>query len=130
MIDVGTEYQTIGENKVDISGENYGYIASHVFYGNYDYWNSHSWTLTLTGFQSTKVEIDFEKLELEQNEDGRCYDYLLIDSLDKLCKKPTNPITLNMDISTNTISFHFITDTINVERGFWLLYKGNVTLNL
>ena len=126
-IDVGTH--SIGRTTRDITGEDYGYIVSHRYYGNTPYVKNGRWELTLTGLQSNNVEIEFEQFELEE-ESGRCYDYLLIDSRDKLCKKPTNPITVNVNSSTNQISFTFITDSVVNRRGFWLLYRGNFTLSL
>ena len=68
---------------------------------------------------------------MKEKRNGSCVDYLLIDSLDKFCEKPTNLITVNMNISTLDISFTFITDSAAVhDGGFWLLYQGNFILNL
>ena len=128
MIDIGA--QKTGSRITNIIGEDYGYIVSHLYYGNGDYWTSRNWTLTLTGLQSTKVEIYFEKFDVEKRRNGSCVDYLLIDTLDKFCEKPTNPITANVNISTNQISFTFITDSAVYGKGFWLYYRGNFTLNL
>ena len=123
MIDVGT--QPTGHRTLDIDGEDYGYIVSHLNYGSGDYWNSRNWTLSLTDFQSTNVEINFEKFNVEEMRNGQCKDYLLIDSLYKFCEKPANPITVNVNISTNQISFTFITNSVDNGGGFWLLYRGN-----
>ena len=121
VIDVDT--QATGSRTIDISGEDYGYIVSHKWYGQQNYQNNRTWTLTLTGLQSNNVEIYFEQFDVEKG-DAECYDYLQIDSLYKLCEKPTNPIIVNVDLSTNEISFTFTTDNSIGRKGFWLRYKG------
>ena len=68
---------------------------------------------------------------MEGKKNGLCVDYLQINSLDKFCEKPTNPITVNVNTSTNQIFFTFITDSAAVhEGGFWLFYRSKFTFSL
>ena len=124
-IDAGTEQQENGHGTVGIGSKQSGYIVSHLKYGQEAYWNSHNWTLTLTGFQSNMVEIVFEQFDLESPLDTKCYDYLLIQYLNMICTVPNNKsITIELDPSTDNITLTFYTNISKKRKGFWLFYEG------
>ena len=125
VIDAGTKLQLTGLNTISIDSEQYGYIVSHQNYGQEAYWNSHNWTLTLTGFQSSMVEILCEQIDLESSYDTKCFDYLLIQYLNKICTVPRNKsIMIELDSSTDNLTLTFYTDGSSARKGFWLVYKG------
>ena len=112
---------------IDVSGEDYGYIVSHQTYGQSDYRASRSWTLTLEGFKSSKVEIEFERLALRKGE-GECYDYLQISSSSQICM-PAGKITVDLSpVTSKSIIFNFVTSNRINRAGFWLQYKGMLKL--
>ena len=103
---------------------------SHQYYGESDYRDSRNWTLTLTGLKSSKVEIEFEHLVLRKV-DGKCYDYLQINSLSKICEPPTDTITVDLPSATSkSVKFNLVTSSVHNEYGFWLQYKGRYVTKL
>ena len=125
VIDIGSESENLGSRTIDVSGEDYGYIVSHQDYGRSDYRNSRNWTLTLTGLKSSKVEIEFEHLDLQKGADGRCYDYFQINSLGQICEPPAGKITVELRSAAPVhINFNVVsTSVVFNDDGFWLQYK-------
>ena len=126
VIDIGNSRESSGLRTIDVSGEDYGYIVSHQNYERYDYWDNRNWTLTLTGLKSTRVEIEFEYLDL-RGLNGECDDYLQISSSSKICESSTGKITVDLP-SAKSVSFNFITSDRYDDDGFWLQYKGRLKL--
>ena len=130
MIDFGTKNQKTGHSTIDISGEDSGYIVSHKSYAPYlnkKYWNSRNWTLTLTGLPPSKVQIQFQYIELQLSSRGQCNDYLLIPSLKRICNESKKELAVsNLHSSLQHITFLFITSQKDGKRGFWLRYEGRV----
>ena len=120
--------QKSGSRTIDVSGEDYGYIVSHYSFGLSRVWFSHNQGLTLTRFKSSKVDIEFEHLDLQESEVGECYNYLKINTLNRLCEPPADKITVDLS-STESKSINFrlvINSAVTRDDGFWLQYKGRL----
>ena len=109
---------------LDISGESYGYIVSHGYYGKYDYPKNSTKTLILTNLIGSRVEITFERFDVASQ--PPCGDYIEITKHPKICgaSQPPTPFTIDLEKNERDIAFTFHTDNIDVRKGFWLLYKG------
>ena len=119
----GARTSSLPSNRtIDISGESYGYIVSHGYYGQYDYSTSSTRTLTLTNLIETRVEITFEQFDVHSQ--APCGDYIEITTQQKICTAPPAPLSIDLGNNKREITFTFYTDNIDVRKGFWLLYEG------
>ena len=106
---------------VDISGESYGYIVSHDYYGQYDYASNSNKILKLTNLISSRVEVTFEQFDVHSQ--TPCGDYIEITTQQRICTAPSAPLSIDLG-NSREITFTFYTDNIDVKKGFWLLYEG------
>ena len=127
VIDIGSLSKRSGSHTIDVSGEDYGYIVDYRNHGqNNGRVVEHNWTLTLTGFKSSKVEIEFESFDLIGSY-GECAGYLQINSLNQICKPPAGKITVDLaSTAPKSINFNLVTNSPFNEYGFWLRYKGSL----
>ena len=109
---------------LDISGESYGYIVSHGYYGEYNYGVNSTRTLILANLSESRVEITFEHFEIASQ--PPCGDYIEITKHPKICgaSQPPPPFTIDLEKNERDIAFTFYTDGLHVRKGFWLLYKS------
>ena len=118
----GGRSSLLSSRTLDISGESYGYIVSHDYYGQYHYAkNSHN-TLILTNLIGKRVEITFEQFNIHSQ--TPCGDYIEITTQQRICTAPSAPLSIDLGNNKREITFTFHTDNIDVRPGFWLLYEG------
>ena len=110
-------------NKMNISGQEVGYVASHAGYDTFaNYSSNTNSSLTLTGITSNLIEIKFEEFELDTS--PSCPDYLLITTLDKICQRPEDDLVVHLNRETTEITFNFVSNSEVSKNGFWLQYKS------
>ena len=109
---------------MNISGKKYGYIVSHLQYGLTSYNQEQNDSLTLTGLDFRRVEIVLEHIDVYNNNEGGCADYLVISTADKICGSTPLNIYINLKPLVSEISFIFKTTSEQGGKGFWLSYRG------
>ena len=112
---------------LDISGESYGYIVSHDYYGQDPYRANITRQFRLTNFIKDKVEITFKKFDIHSQVGAKCSDYVEITTpqkLRRLCSVPAAPIKVDLSKTKREITFTFHTDHSNMADGFWMEYNG------
>ena len=109
---------------MNISGKEYGYIVSHLQYGLINYNLNQNDSLTLTGLDFRRVEIVLEHIDVYNNNEGGCADYLLISTADKICESNPLEFYINFKPLVSEITFIFKTTSEQSGKGFWLSYRG------
>ena len=116
-----------------MTGASYGYIVSHQNFkstvdGNYT--DGINCTVTLTNLTSGDVQIDIEYLDMEGLTNNNCSDKLVITSttprLPDICSPSPSQFTAHL--SSNWVSFQFITNSYDEGNGFWLKYSSKCIL--
>ena len=118
----GTRSGLPSTRTLDISGESYGYIVSHDYYGLYDYSKDSTKTLKLTNLMSSRVNITFEEFAVHSQ--TPCSDYIEITTQQRICTAPPAPLSIDLGNNNREITFTFHSDSKDVRKGFWLLYEG------
>ena len=119
-----TATNLIQHRTIDMRGREHGYIVSDHAYWSSGYTANLDKSLTLTGlYGDSAVEIKAEVFYLE-SVNGECNGYLHISNIGNICKYEQFPLTIQLNSSTNEITFRFVTDYKIEWRRFWLSYTG------
>ena len=59
-----------------------------------------------------------------RNSNGECNDYLYVSTIGNICKYEQLPLTVQLNSTTNEITFRLVTDDKIEWRSIWLSYTG------
>ena len=122
-MDVG--YERGRQHRINIRGQNYGYIVSHRKYPADTYQPNLNSSLIFQGISSHMIRFHAEVLDLEWDLESKyCYDYLAINSPTKRCRLQQFPVSVSLPTAVDELAIRFITDIGHGKEGFWLRYEG------